>query len=177
MALNSPDAASFGDVNDIKFDRSGHLFVVDNTYELHANGRIIAFLAADLAGISTMFPAIQAQRVYVVNNFTNAVGSRKLWPGQNPNSPVCVAFNSRNEMVVGNDGYFTNNLTRTANQLYLYRNPLTKPTPDAVIELPMGSPGEMAFDQADNLIVQDHIYNKVWIINYDVDTAWLRSLP
>jgi hypothetical protein len=174
---NSPDAASFGDVNDIKFDRSGNLFVVDNTYELHANGRIIAFLAADLAAISTMFPAIQAQRVYVVNNFTNSVSNRKLWPGQNPNSPVCVAFNSRNEMVVGNDGYFTNNLTRTLNQLYLYRTPLTRPTPDAVIELPMGSPGEIVFDQADNLIVQDHIYNKIWIINYDADTAWLRNLP
>jgi len=80
-------------------------------------------------------------------------------------------------MVVGNDGYFSNNLTRTINQLYLYRTPLTKPTPDAVIELPMGSPGEIAFDERDNLLVQDHIYNKVWLINYDIDRAWLRTLP
>jgi hypothetical protein len=174
---NSPDAASFGDVNDIKFDRAGNLFVVDNTYELHANGRIIAFLAADLASISTMFPPIQAGRVYVVNNFTNGISNRKFWPGQNPQSPVCIAFNSRNEMVVGNDGYFTNNLTRTINQLYLYRTPLTKPTPDAVIELPMGSPAEIAFDDRDDLIIQDHIYDKVWVINYDLDTAWLRILP
>ena len=49
----SPDAASLGDVNDLKFDRLGNLFVVDNTYELHANGRIIAFLAADLASLAT----------------------------------------------------------------------------------------------------------------------------
>jgi hypothetical protein len=46
---NSPNAASFGDVNDIKCDHLGNLFVVDNTYELHANGRILAFLAEDLA--------------------------------------------------------------------------------------------------------------------------------
>lgn len=172
-----PDAASFGDVNDIKFDRLGNLFVVDNTYELHANGRIVAFLASDLAGIVTMFPPIQAKRVYVVNNFTNGVNNRTFWPGQNPSSPVCVAFNSRHEMVVGNDGYFTNVLSRTTNQLYLYRHPLTKPTPDAVIELPMGAPGEIAFDDHDNLIVQDHLYNKVWVINYDSDPSWLRALP
>ena len=78
---------------------------------------------------------------------------------------------------MGNDGYFTDNLTRTVNQLHLYRTPLTKSTPDAVIELPMGSPGEIAFDEQDNLIVQDHIYNKVWLINYDADPTWLRRLP
>jgi len=80
-------------------------------------------------------------------------------------------------MVVGNDGYFTNGFTRIRNQLYLYRAPLTKPMPDAVIELPMGSPGEITFDAQDNLIVQDHIYNRVWVINHDTDTSWLRTLP
>ena len=105
------------------------------------------------------------------------MNNRTFWPGQNPQSPVSVAFNSRHEMVVGNDGYFSSVLTRATNQLYLYRTPLTKPTPDAVIELPMGSPGELAFDDHDNLIVQDHIYNKVWVINLDTDPAWLRSLP
>ena len=124
-----------------------------------------------------MFPPIQAKRVYVVNSFTSGLNNRTFWPGQNPQSPVCVAFNSRNEMVVGNDGYFTSVLTRTTNQLYLYRTPLTKPTPDAVIEVPMGSPGEIAFDEHDDLIVQDHIYNKVWVINYDRDPVWLRALP
>jgi len=173
----APDAASFGDVNDIKFDGLGNLFVVDNTYELHANGRILGFLAADLGSIATMFPSIQAKRVYVVNNFTNGVNNRVFWPGQNPQSPVCVAFNSRHEMVVGNDGYFPNVQTRGLNQLYLYRTPLSKPTPDAVIELPMGAPGELAFDEHDNLIVQDHIYNKVWVLNYELDPAWLRTLP
>ena len=174
--MAAPDWASFGDVNDIKFDRLGNLFIVDNTYELHANGRIIAFLAADLAAISALFPPIQAQRVYVARKFNEPVNARTFWPGQFPNSPVCIAFNRRNEMVVGNDGYFNDPLTRVKNQLYLYRSPLTKATPDAVLELPMGSPGEITFDDQDNLIVQDHIYNKVWVLNYDLDPQWLRSL-
>jgi hypothetical protein len=35
----------------------------------------------------------------------------------------------------------------------------------------------MAFDDHDNLIVQDHTWNKVWVINYDRDPSWLRVLP
>ena len=62
-------------------------------------------------------------------------------------------------------------------QLYLYRNPLTKTTPDAWIELPMGAPGEITFDPQDNLVVQDHTWNRVWVINYDLDPAWLRPIP
>ena len=54
---------------------------------------------------------------------------------------MCVAFNSRNEMVVGNDGYYPDPKARNVNQLYLYRKPLEKPTPDAVIQLPLGAPG------------------------------------
>ena len=40
-------------------------------------------------------------------------------PGPGPHSPVCVAFNSRNEMVVGNDGYDPDPKARNVNQLYL----------------------------------------------------------
>ena len=36
--------------------------------------------------------------------------------------------------------------------------------------------GEIAFDSKGNLIVQDHTYNKVWVINYDRDPVWLRAL-
>ena len=89
---------------------------------------------------------------------------------------MSIAFNSRNEMVVGNDGYFSDPQTRNINQLYLYRKPLEKATPDAVIQLPLGAPGEIAFDAKDNLIVQDHTYNKVWVINVDRDPVWLRAL-
>jgi hypothetical protein len=173
--MPKPDAASFGDVNDVKFDRLGNLFVVDNTYECHLNGRIIAFLAQDLASIRVMFPPIKAKRVYVVERFDETNICRVFDP-VGPHSPVSVAFNSRNEMVVGNDGYYRDPRTRHLNQLYLYRSPLTKPTPDAVIEFPMGTPGELSFDEEDNLIIQDHTWNKIWVINYDRDPVWLRPL-
>jgi len=174
--MQKPDAASFGAVNDMEFDHLGNLFVADNTYELHENGRVIAFSAKDLAEIKVMFPSIQARWVYVAQRFDQAVSERTFWPGQNPTSPVCVAINSRNELVIGNDGYFGNARTRMLNQLYLYRSPLTKPTPDAVIELPLGAPGEISFDEDDNLIVQDHSWNRLWVINLDRDPSWLREL-
>lgn len=174
--MAKPDAASFGDVNDLKFDRRGNMFVVDNTYELHHNGRILAFLAEDLKATTGMFPDVRAKRVYVASAFDEPVGRRTLPKGQSPHSPVSVAFNSRNEMVVGNDGYFRDARTRHVNQLYLYRRPLEKPTPDAVIGLPLGAPGEISFDEKDNLIVQDHTWSKVWVINFDRDRDWLREL-
>ena len=174
--MKKPDAASFGAVNDVTFDHLGNMFVADNTYELHENGRVIAFSAKDLAGIKTVFPNIQARWVYVANAFDQPVHQRAFWPGQNPTSPVCLAVNSRNELVIGNDGYFSDMRTRLVNQLYLYRNPLKKPTPDAVIQLPMGAPGEISFDKDDNLIVQDHTWNRIWVINLDRDPGWLREL-
>jgi hypothetical protein len=166
-------------VDDIKFDRQGNLFVVDNTYECHPNGRVIAFLASDLAGITNLFPAIEAKKVYCVETFDQTAICRLDDPvyRDTPFSPVSVAFNSRNEMVIGNDGYHRDPQKRAIRQLYLYRTPLTKNTPDAVIELPLGAPGEITFDAHDNLIVQDHTWNKGWIINYDLDPSWLRPLP
>lgn len=174
--MSKPDAASFGQVNDITFDNLGNLFVADNTYELHENGRVIAFAAQDLAEMKGMFPDIKARWVYVANGFDQPVHQRTFYPGQNPRSPVCVATNSRNELIIGNDGYFTDDRTRFINQLYLYKTPLTKQTPDAVIELPMGAPGEILFDENNNFIVQDHTWNRIWIINFDKDPSWLRAL-
>jgi hypothetical protein len=175
--MQKPDAASLGEVNSMAFDHLGNLFVADNTYELHENGRVIAFASEDLAAIKTVDSGVRAKWVYCANGFEQPVMSRTFWPGQNAGSPVCVACNSRNELVIGNDGYFPDSRTRHINQLYLYRNPLSKPTPDAVIELPIGAPGEMLFDENDNLIVQDHTWDRIWVINFDKDPGWLRMLP
>lgn len=175
----APSDDSFGDVDDVKFDQHGNLVVVDNTYECHPNARVIAFLAADLASINTMFPDLHAKHVWCVESFTQTAICRIHDPlyGDTPFSPVSVAFNSRNEMVIGNDGYHRDAQKRLVRQLYLYRTPYAQTLPDAVIELPMGSPGEIAFDPQDNLIVQDHTWNRVWVLNYDRDPAWLRPWP
>jgi PKD repeat protein len=61
--------------------------------------------------------------------------------------------------------------------LWFYVDPLTKQTPDASIALYMGTPGEIAFDQNDNLIIQDHTWYRVWVINLDTDPEWLDYFP
>ena len=80
-------------------------------------------------------------------------------------------------MVIGNDGYHRDPRLRLVRQLYLYRAPYSQTLPDAIIELPMGTPGEMAFDANDNLIVQDATWNRVWVLNYDRDPTWLKPWP
>jgi hypothetical protein len=172
----TPSSNSFGDVNSIRFDRRGNLFVVDNTYEGHPNGRVIAFLAADLKRLRVMFPDVQAKRVYCVERFDQTEYGRIQLPVDHPFSPVSVAFSKNNEMVIGNDGYYRNPNLRAVRQLYLYRKPLQKSTPDAVIALPLGAAAEMQFDDNDNLVVMDHTWNKVWVINYKRDPMWLKAL-
>jgi hypothetical protein len=163
--MPAPDAASLGTVNSIRFDRLGNLFVVDNTYECHPNGRVIAFLAEDLAQISGMFPSIQAKKLYCVERFDQADICRHGMSVDHPFSPVSIAFSRSNAMVIGNDGYHRDPMQRAVRQLYLYRRPLEKSTPDEVIELPIGAPAEMQFDDADNLVVIDATWNRVWVVD------------
>ena len=76
-------------------------------------------------------------------------------------------------MVVGTDGYYNGDQTkRHLKQLLFYSNPLKKylngnyvtgQQPDSYIEIPLGAPGEINFDEGDNLIVQDHTWNRVLI--------------
>jgi hypothetical protein len=174
--MPQPDASSIAAAGDIKFDNNGNLYVVDNVYECHPNARIITFLAADLAAINTMFPAIEAKRVFVTPDFSTTAICRIHDKRMFPHSPVSIAFNSANDMVVGNDGYYRDEWVRFTNQLYYYSDPLNDPDPDYVIALPLGAPGELQFDAQDNLIVQDHTWNRLWIINLDEDPGWLVPL-
>ena len=131
--MDHPDAASFGDVNDIKFD--GASADVCRGRSIHTNcittGRIIAFLAQELCfsrRVRVYSPDLPAQRVYVATDFNQPVGQRIFLPGEQPFSPVCVAFDSRNQMVVGNDGYYGGDFTkRNVNQLLLYGDPIKQP--------------------------------------------------
>jgi DNA-binding beta-propeller fold protein YncE len=171
-----PDADTLGEVNSIRFDRLGNLFVVDNTYEGHPNGRVIAFLAEDLRAIKGMFPKIKAKRLYCVEKYDQTEINRIHRGVDDPFSPVSVAFSKASEMVIGNDGYYRDPKLRAVRQLFLYKTPLDKATPDAVIELPLGAAAEMWFDDADNLVVLDHTWNRVWVIDYHRDPGWLRPL-
>lgn len=178
--LPKPDASTLGQPNAIRFDRQGNLFVVDNNNEGTRNGRIIAFAAADIAAIRTMFPGTKARWVYCVEGFDKIPPeTHRVHSGiDHPWMPMSIAFNSKGEMVVGNGGYWNDGhaALRPIRQLYLYRNPLKKSTPDAIIELPVGAPQDLWFDDQDNLVVHDANYNRVGIINYVKDPQWLKPL-
>ena len=176
QGLSAPNAETLCTVTQIKFDRQGNLFVVDNAYECHDNRRIVVFNADDLNSAATLFPNLQASIVFNAPDF-NHVGDCAYWTVDKPGSPVSLAFNSRNQMVVGNDGYYGDPEQRQLGQLWFYVDPLNKQTPDASIALYMGTPGEIAFDQNDNLIIQDHTWYKVWVINLDTDPEWLEYFP
>jgi hypothetical protein len=137
---------------------------------------VIAFLAADLKAIKAMYPDIKAKKLYCVERFDQTDINRVHRPVDHPFSPVSVAFSKDNEMVIGNDGYYRDPKQRAVRQLYLYRKPLAKATPDAVIEVPMGAAAEMWFDDTDNLVVMDHTWNRVWVVNYHRDAGWLHPL-
>ena len=162
------------------------MFVVDNNYETKGNRRIVVYLAGDLKDAQGMFPMIEAKKVFMRNTFTEpAIPVRNDYQTY---SPVALAFNSKNQMVVGNDGYDSppgELEKRQITQLYIYSDPLKKnqdgtfvqnQKPDGYIQLPIGSSGEITFDSSDNLIVQDHTWPKVWIINLDKDSSWIFPL-
>ncbi len=156
----------------IKVDRHGNLFVVDNAYECAGNRRMVVFRAEDLNDATTMFPNLAAWKVFNAPSF-NEIGDCAYWTVDRPGSPVSIAFDSRNRMVVGNDGYYGDNEQRQLKQLWFYEDPLAKQTPDASIEMYMGTPGDLAFDEHDNLLVQDHTWYRVMMINLDCDPVWL----
>ncbi len=178
----APSANMLCAMSQIEFDRLGNLYVVENGYECHANDRITVFQAEDLQKARGLFPNLSAKKVFVANNFSETQMCNIFGKLTEPFSPVSIAFNSRNQMVVGNDGYYGIGEERHLRQLWFYRDPLKKNAdgsfvqgqkPDAYIKLPMGAAAEINFDDQDNLVVQDHTWCKVWVINLDRDPSWL----
>jgi len=178
--MPKPDASTLGQPSAIRFDRQGNLFVVDNNNEGTRNGRIIAFAAADIAAIRTMFPGTKARWVYCVDGFDKVPPeTHRIHSGiDHPFMPLSIAFNTKGEMVVGNGGYWNDAhaALRPIRQLYLYRTPLQKNTPDAIIELPVGTPQALWFDDQDNLLVHDGNYCRIGVINLQKDPQWLKPL-
>jgi hypothetical protein len=162
----SPAANTLCLAEQVQFDRLGNLYVVENDYECQGNDRITVFRAQAIAAAQGMFPNLSAQIVF---------GGTFTSPGNCVFSPVAVTFDSQNHMVVANDGgVFTPDYsTRAVRQLFFYPSPLTNQVPSATIRIPMGAPGEVQFDGSDNLIVRDHTWHRVWVVNLNLDPFWL----
>jgi hypothetical protein len=145
-------------------------------------------LKDDLAAATGMFPDLAAKKIFRNDFSTDFTKPARcsIGPGDTdrPLSPVTIAFNNRNELVVGSDGYYAqgHDHERAIKQLYLYRTPLTKQTPDYSIRIPMGAPGEVNFDENDRFMVQDHTWFRVWLVDIeerDVNGTyvWLEATP
>jgi hypothetical protein len=176
QGLSLPNAETLCVATQIKFDKQGNLFVIDNAYECHGNQRIVVYEAGSLNSATTLFPRLEATKVFNAPGF-NQFGNCAYNTVDQPGSPVSLAFNSKNQMVVGNDGYYGDASQRQLKQLWFYSDPLTKQSPDASIDIYMGTPGELDFDENDNLLIQDHTWYKVWMINLGCDPEWLSYLP
>lgn len=184
IAPGPPTARSLCNPQFLEFDRSGNFYIVENTYECHGNNRIIMYEASDIASISSMFPMTAAKKVFVRSSLTEQASCNQSTVNA-PYSPVSIAFDSNNHMIVGNDGYYSDEKDRAWRQLWYYCNPIKRDAtgayiqgqvPDAYVHLPMGSSGEIAFDQYDNLIVQDHSWARVWAVNYYKDPSLLVAV-
>lgn len=175
QGLPSPNAETLCTATHIKVDKLGNLFVVDNAYECHGNRRVVAFRAQELRSATAMFPNLQAWKLFNAASF-NEIGNCSDNTVDAPGSPVSLAFNSRNQMVMGNDGYYGEPSERQLKQLWFYADPLAKQTPDASIDLYMGTPGDLTFDANDNLLIQDHTWYRAMMINLDCDRGWLSYL-
>jgi len=175
----------------IAFDRLGNLYVVENTYECHGNDRVVVFTADDLrASRGQLFPQLDAKKVFGASDFTHP-GQCGFASGLTAGSPITLAFDSQNHMVISNDGSTYNAGQRHLRQLWWYADPLARAangqfvqgqSADAIIRLPLGAPGELTFDAADNLLIQDHTWSKVWLLRLDGDldpltgrSRWLIS--
>ena len=189
IAPGAPTADSLCRVLDTRFDQFGNLFVIENNYECHGNNRVSVFMADDLQSASGMFPGISARKVFVRGSLTEEVSCDPNPPDE-PRFPVSVAFNSRNHMVMGIDGYYVDENERAWRQLWFYEDPLEKDgqgqfiqgqLPDAYIKLPMGAAGELWFDEDDRLVVLDYTWARVWVIDLaeldsNGDPLWLVPL-
>lgn len=179
---SNPSAQTLCRPYNAKFDRFGNLFVVENNYECHGNDRVSVFTKEDLVQANGLFPRLSARKVFVAPdlNTKGPCGAK-----DNVGSPIGIAFNSRNEMILSNDGSYISygggndsaSGIRQLRQLWFYKNPLEKQIPDDFIELPMGAPGEITFDKSDNLVVQDHTWYRTWLINLEESSAPVLSSP
>ena len=175
-----PSSTTLCAPHQIKFDNSGNMFVIENDYECHGNDRIVVYSAQSLNAAYgyTLFPNIAATDVLIAPNLNSKGPCATVgYPG----SPVSLAFDSRGSMVVGEDGYYGNEGEDQGQpdiveigqymQLWLYQDPMAvNAIPNATIRVPMGSAGDLTFDSSDNLIAQDHTWNRLWVVNFGAAT-------
>jgi len=145
----------------LTIDPGGNLYVADHTLEIAGNLRLLEFDANTLPNAPTsVVYGIPASRVFGRNgSFTepNCIDSMC--------GPWEPAFNSKNQMVVGFNGYLGPNFPQ------VYRDPLTDPQPSMSLNDFYSHAYSARYDQFDNLYILDHTRDRVliyWTVNAGV---------
>ncbi len=160
--MENPSAYGLCSPRFTTFDNYGNLYIIDGSFELGGNRRVLEFDADKLVpDPDNLFPLPEANRVFAKRNFETR--SCTDWM---PCNPTWVAFDSLNRMVMTFDGYGSKQYQR----VLLYLNPLEDQEPSYTVPLPFAQAAVAQFDSLDNLVLQDHTWNRLLVIENPFST-------
>ena len=139
----------------VTLDGDGNLYVIDGSFELNGNRRVLEWDAETIASAEGMFPLLPADRVFAKPDFW----TRECEDGQ-PCNPTGITFDQQGRMVMTVDGYGNHQYQR----VFVYLHPLESQQPDYVFPFAFGQAAAAQFDQHGNLLLQDHTWNRLLLI-------------
>jgi sugar lactone lactonase YvrE len=160
LGLYTTDERGIAGPWSLALDRHGNLYAVDSGFEGRVdnsgNLRVLRFDAADVVPVpGNIFPNPAASGVFCKSNFTD----NRDWSDSNrPHTPTYLAFDSSNHMVMLCDSYGN----PEGQLVFWYPTPDVgqAPQPTQIITTMIGQPATAAFDERDQLIIQDHTWNR-----------------
>jgi len=165
---HNPNAWGFENIWAMNLDNFGNLYVVDSGYEGRedsGNLRVTRFDAATLVPQpGNIFPLPAATGVFCKINFTVRDNTITNIGGTGmPATPIYVAFNSKNEMLLTVCSYGN----AQGQRIFLYPTPHigTTPYPTYVIKPFMGQGAFASFLTDTDVMVQDHTWNRVLFLH------------
>jgi hypothetical protein len=163
LGTDPATAQTLCDASYVALDNFDNLYVVDSNYEGGGNRRVLEFDAADVVPVAgNLFPLPAAKRVYGQGGFNLSFANIPACDsGAAPCTPITVAFDPANRMIMSTDSYENDQFRR----LWIFARPLTQQTPDFVVHVPLGQGGATTLVGADWL-VQDHTWNRVTDFRY-----------
>jgi len=154
------DGTDMANPAQVFLDNYRNLYVVDSGYEGRidnsGNRRVVRFNAAHTYPVGgTIFPNTPADAVFCKPNLTT---TRSYADINRPCTPITLAFNSANEMVLTDDTYDT----PQGMHLFFYPTPQTgaNPQPTHIINTYLGQPSFCFFD-GPLFVLQDHTWNRI----------------
>ncbi len=151
------DATDMADPTQVYLDNYRNLYVVDSGYEGGGNCRAVRFSEAKTYPVGgTIFPNTAADAVFCKPTLTTPRDGGG--DANRPGTPITLAFNSANEMVLTDDTYDT----PQGMHLFFYPTPQTgvTPQPTQIINTYLGQPGLCFFD-GPMFVLQDHTWNRI----------------